>query len=464
MYLPFKRILPVLLLLGIATASITACFRTPDAADSSDTNSIQSYKDIPGITEDEIKAIAALRAERQSLTYGCEMTTESFVLPDGTRSGFMPLFRGLLTELFGIPFVHQCHDRYDLKNEFDRGAIDFINETRAANGQGHYYATDPIAWRSLKIFTVSDATGINHENDIDGLTIGFYKNTAIIKSIQDFYPSLNFYIVEVETPEEVIRLLQWGYIDAFVSEAVHSLPFDDYEFIVAKDFFPLVYVPVSMVTNRPELAPIISVMDKYLAAGGIDKLQRLYDAGSFEYARYRLYKSFTPAEAAYLNNLIASGRRIRVAFDPDSYPVSFFNEKYDEFQGIAPDILAVIAALTGLEFEVVTDKNSTWHENLEKLRRGDVSLISHLMRHENMENDFLWSHTPYASTQRVFLSRMDYPDLKFYQIEQVNVGIVRGTIAEQVYNKWFPNSSNLRLYDLSREALDALESGEIDLL
>ena len=43
--------------------------------------------------------------------------------------------------------------------------------------------------------------------------------------------------------------------------------------------------------------------------------------------------------------------------------------------GIAPDILTKISELTGIEFEVATDKNTTWAEILERLRTGDVALI-----------------------------------------------------------------------------------------
>jgi len=69
-----------------------------------DINSVQSYRDIPGVTGEEIAAVEALKGERGKFTYGLMEGTEAFLLPDGTYSGFAAKFCDLLTGLFGIEF------------------------------------------------------------------------------------------------------------------------------------------------------------------------------------------------------------------------------------------------------------------------------------------------------------------------------------------------------------------------
>jgi hypothetical protein len=68
---------------------------------------IKSYRDIPGITEEAIRAIEKLKSERDGFSYGVVTSTESFMLPDGTHAGFTALFCDLLSDLFGIPFVYE---------------------------------------------------------------------------------------------------------------------------------------------------------------------------------------------------------------------------------------------------------------------------------------------------------------------------------------------------------------------
>jgi len=77
-------------------------------------NSIKSYRDIPGVTDGEIKAIEALKAKRQSFSCGGLLTTEMFIQPDGSYGGFTPQLCRLLSGLFGIPFIPEIQSWDDL--------------------------------------------------------------------------------------------------------------------------------------------------------------------------------------------------------------------------------------------------------------------------------------------------------------------------------------------------------------
>lgn len=441
----------------------TGCNKAPQAAMQIDP--IKSYRDIPGITEEEIAAIEALKDLRLSFSYGQMFETEAFILPDGTHSGFAAKFCELLSTLFDIPFVLQIHDWDELKRGLDAKHIDFTGDlTPTAERMQYYYMTHPIAERSLRIFTDINSAEINTEKDVNGLDIGFLAGSIDAESVKESYPELIFTVVEVNGFAEAAELLKKGKIDAFVSEGVIDPYFNNYGYIRSKEFFTLVYTPVSLTTANPELEPIISAVNKYIASGGIDVLYSFYKEGDAEYSHYKLSKSFTAEEQAYMDMLAASGMTVNIALEQDNYPACFYNDAEEEFQGIAVDVLAEISQLTGINFVTVNDQNTSWSQILEMLKTGQASMVSQLLHSEERKNDFLWSEAPYASTYYALLSKADYPNLAIYQVVRAKVGSIDKSAFTDKYNEWFANEGNLVPYATQNEALSALESGEIDLL
>ena len=451
-------IVPILILL---LSSLTSC---TEEILSFDINSITSYRDIPGVTAEEIAAIEALRAERQSFSYTGGSSTEIF-MQDGRLMGFTPMFCELLSGLFGIPFIPEVNDWHTLINGINNRTLDFTGElTPTPERRQSFFMTEPIAQRSLGVFTYGDSVIINTDTDLNGLRIGFLAGTITAQFIMNVYPHLVFEIVPVTGDIAEDEMLRSGMIDAFINEAVIAYKYANDVMIHSSEVLPLVYTPVSMATANPELEPVISVVNKYIAAAGINRLYELYKRGNYEFSRYRLYGSFSSDERAYLDNLANTGKTVPVVLESRNYPVSFFDETENEFHGIAVDILAEIGRITGIEFEVVNEKYALWPALLEKLRTGEAVLISELLRTEERRDQFIWPDSPYFTSAYSFISKSDLPFMELHQIAQTTVGFVRGSAYEELYYNWFPNSSNYRPYNATDEALDALEAGEIELL
>jgi len=456
-----KRI-SILMLIFTLTVGSHVCFADPTTQD---INSIKTYTQIPGVTNEEKAAIEELKSLRRNFSYGSLLSTEAFILLDGTNAGFSTFLCELLSDLFGIPFVQEFHPWDELKNQFDNGKIDFIGElTPTPERKKTYSMTHTIAERSLGLFTTeSSSKKIEKESDLNGLRIAFYKDTITAQFIHNAYPRLDFEELYVGNAQDAVRALEEGIVDAFIVDKTESFAFTDYDFIHVREILPMVYTPVSMSARKSELEPVISVVSKYLEAGGIDKLYELYKKGNAEYAKYSFSMTLTNEERAYLNNMAVSGRKVPVALESDNYPISFYNNKENQFQGIAPDFLAEISNLTGIEFEAATGKNTPWVEIMEKLKAGEISMVSELQYTEERSGNFLFSD-PYSSTRYALLSKMTYPKLDMYQVIRTKVGAMRGTAYEELYNLWFPDNSNLKLYNASlSDGIQALETGEIDL-
>jgi len=374
-----------------AALCFTGCADKPEIP-ASGIEFIQSFHDIPDITGREIAAIEALKGSRQSFSFGKLLSNEGFILPDGTYAGFAPMLCGLLSELFGIPFILDFHDWNSLSGGIDNSTIDFTSEYEITPEQQNiYHMSDPIAYRQLGM--VYDYSGVTD------LTL------------------------------------------------VHGL-------------LPLAYTPIMLTTANNELEPVISIINKYIAAGGINIFYKMYREGNDIYNRHVLYNSFSDEEKAYIDNL--SGK-IPIVLGTDTYPVSFYNSNENEFQGISIDVLMEITKMTGIEFEPVNAIDASWGDILEMLRTGEAALISDLIITEERKEYFIWPQTPFFSTPYAFFSKTEHPDLKLYQIEQASVGIVGWCATRQLYDQWFPKNSNIKLYDSQDDALDALERNEIDL-
>ena len=450
------------LLVALLILSLAGCAPGPEKASPFD--SIQTYKDIPGVTAEEIAAIEAIKAERDSFSYGNLLGTEAFVMPDGSLAGFAIKYAELLTDLFGIPFVPELLEWDELMSNLEDLSLDFTGElTPTPERMKVFSMSYPIAERSLRIFTLADSNNIQIEADVEGLTLGFLEDTVTADSISAAYP-VSFKRVDVDNYHTAVRMLQDGEIDAFVEEAVADPAFAEYDFIRSTIFFPMVHESVSMTTANPALSPFISVVNRFIVAGGVDRLYALYKEGEFAYARFKLNNSFTGEERAYIDDLTQRGAAVAVAYESDNYPVIFYNQAEARYEGIAIDVLAEIHRLTGLRFEPASPKDTVWMDLLEAVRAGEIPMAAQLLYSKARSGHFLWSAVPYAHSFYAILSKADYPNLAIYQVRRATVGVIAGSAHADIYRELFPNNDNLVEFATLTECLDALERGDVELL
>ena len=87
-----------------------------------------SFRDVPGVTEEEIHAVQVLLNQGISFVYGALPGTESFNDINGEIGGFTALFCRWLSELFGISFIPELYEWNDLLLGLESGVIDFTGE------------------------------------------------------------------------------------------------------------------------------------------------------------------------------------------------------------------------------------------------------------------------------------------------------------------------------------------------
>ncbi|MDR1572728.1 MAG: transporter substrate-binding domain-containing protein, partial [Clostridiales Family XIII bacterium] len=422
------------------------------------------FRDIPGVTAEEIQAIDALivKYRDKGFSYGTFSSTESFRKPDGTIGGYSALFCDWMSRLFGIAFTPETYDWDVLYNGVAEGRIDFTGELSATPERREtFFMSKAFVERAIVAFRQDDSLSFEEILKTRPLRFAFLagSNTAeliLASSPYDISP------VYVDTLDGGAALVMSGEADAFLAEEHGEANMPEGWHI--EKLLPLVYSPSSFSAGREELAPIVSVLDKYLTQAGMEYLLTLYNEGHEDYYSSVLYAKFTEAEKAYLQAFVENGAPIKLIAESDNYPSSFYNAKEKQWQGIGIDVLDDICDLTGLRYEVVSDEDSVWSDNLAALERGDAAMLTELLQSDERNGRFLWADAPYAEDYYALLSLIDTPDISVNQILYSRIGAVKESAHEDFFNKWFPDYDRLVQCANNGEAVQKLKAGEIDLL
>ena len=423
----------------------------------------QSYREIPGVTQEDIAAIDDLLTKKPELLCGFPLSTEAFYSEDGSVGGFVSLLYGRMSELFGFTFNYQVCDWDQLLEKIESKEIDLTAEfTPTPARLENYFMTEPIIQRAIKVFTKK---GIELKDIAKKRPIrcAFITGSTIYPLVDASW-DIPFEPVFIDGESEIANYFINDEIDAYIDESVMESLFDSYNFIESTEYYPLNYSPVSLTTANPELAPIINVMQKYLRNGGLAELSELYSLGNKDYLRQQLYTLLTEEEKAYIQQHNSDTSAVSMACEIDDYPSCFYNLQEKEFQGSAIDVMNKITDLTDLRFTPETQPHTAWAELLLGLENGEYAFTNELIQTASRQGRFLWADEPYYTNNYALISRADYPDIDINQIVFHRVGLVEGTAFSDLFLEWFPNSLDTKFYTNNIEALAALEKGEIDLI
>jgi signal transduction histidine kinase/ActR/RegA family two-component response regulator len=450
-------------------AGLAACAANPSSSGQGVAANYAYYTDVPGVTQAEIDAIEALRQSTAFFTYGMTMSTECFrSSDDNITRGFSALFCDWLSEFFGIKFRPVIFNWDELRQGLQTHSIAFSGEISSSfRDQDEYYMTDSIAERRVKFVSAEGAEKLAVTARTRTLQYGFLSGTtteALVSShIREAFES-----VPVKNYNDAYQKLLLKEIDAlFVDDTVEGI-FSLYENLIIEDFLPLSYNTVSMATMDPSLAPVISVVQKYLQSAGGYHFAEMYELGHNDYQRYSLRNLLTYEEANYLNERLSesllAARAIPVLLDPDNYPVSFYNGKEGAWQGIAIDLLREIEGVTGLRFTYAVSLPGDYGDAALQTADATAPMIAGLIRTSAHEEAYLFSEAPFQSDYYALISSTDYRDVALSDIPYVRVGLIENTPYTDMFNELLPHHTNTVTYRSKAEAIEALSAGKIDFL
>ena len=458
---PISRIISLMLVVILALILFAGCQQRVELQPQQAVR-FSSYREVPGITEEEIRAIEAVREEFDSFIFKVVHSTESFIDTNGEVAGWLSLFCDWLTEFFDIPFVPQIAEWEEYLESLTRFDADFTGYVLPSDEwQGiSHFTRHPIATLNMQFFRLYNSIPLETIAQSRLPRYGYIEGTNHADLVARSIGRNEFEAIAVRNIYEAYEKLGSNEIDAFVQLNSAEIYFDSFGDVVSKDLFPLITLPVVFATLNPQLESFITTVDKALANGMVPYLTDLYNQGHLDYLRNRFYNSLTDEEREFIQN----NPVLQYLAVFDNYPISFYNEHENEWQGITFDVLAAIERITDLSYEVALPPETLPQVLLDKLAFDDGPYIANLLRTPQRENFYIWTNTPFNTDRYALISRDDLPLINIREIPQLRVGITGHTAYEVMFRRWFPEHRNIILYDNFLDPFSGLTSGEVDVV
>jgi signal transduction histidine kinase/CheY-like chemotaxis protein len=425
-----------------------------------------TYRDLPGITLDQIEALEEVFKKKNHFIYGSELSTELYYTVDGALEGYNVLMCDWLSSFFGVSFRPVLYKWDDLQKGLSSYEVDFTGDLTATEEQlESHLMTSPIVERSLKYMRLTGSRGLVEIAQSRPLRYGFFARTETFDKVESSLEIPNA-IFLAKDHDDAYQMLKDNIIDAFIDDSHFEAAFDVYGDVISEDMLPMVFEAVSMVTENPELEPIIAVVQKALENGGFEYLDNLYRQGQKQYRRHKFLSMLTQAERDYVykHSVYGLNEPINVGLEYDNYPISFYNDREKQWQGSSEDILEAIKDITGLNFYQAFDGPTLWPEMLRQLESGELAIITELIRTPEREGRFIWPDKPFMTDVYALISRVEFPEVELTDVRNYTIGLSEDTAYTEHFRKWFPDHKRtIEYYDVL-EPLFALERGEVDMV
>lgn len=150
---------------------------------------------------------------------------------------------------------------------------------------------------------------------------------------------------------------------------------------------------------------------------------------------------------------------VPICVDPDWVPFERINEQ-GEHEGIAADLLALVAQRTGLRFELV--RTSDWEQSIEASRKGQCKVLSFLNASPKRE-EWLSFTAPLLNDPNVFITREEHGFIADPSaLSGETIALPKGTSVEEMVRKQLPYLA-VALTDSENEAMKLVSERKADM-
>jgi len=419
-----------------------------------------TFRNIPGITQDEINAIEALKEKYSSFVFGVNPTTEAFRGKSGDIKGYSVLFCNWLTRMFEIPFKPKYYQWNELLDGLESGEVDFTGELMSSyEGRADYFRTGSTISRLIKYYWIKGNPPLTEIIKTRRPRYAFLVGSVVIPDTKA-NAGYEFETITVDNHQAAYQLLKSGKADAFFGLNTSEGAFDEYGDVEGKEFFPLVSKSSCLTVKKEELLPIISVMEKARNKDVLEYMTGLQKRGYQQYLVNKMQSLLTEEERLY----IAEHPLIPVATEFNNYPISFYDTRTNKWEGIFFDTLNEITNLTGLVFEIQNEHDTQTYELNAMLENGNALMLSELFHSKETEGNFLWAETPILTDNYAFLTKSDFHNIDIGEVSFLRVALRGKSHYADLFKKMFPDHRNYTEYETQEEVWDALREGEVDTI
>jgi len=419
-----------------------------------------SFREVPGITQTEIRAIETLKKKYGFFSCAINITTDSFYDKNGELSGYAVLFYKWLSNVFGITFKPETYEWGNLQEKIKNKEIDFTFElAQTPERRKELFLTKPIAQRPFKIYRIANSEPLANIISIRKPRFAFLTDSVLMEDTKA-NAGYEFDVVFVKNHTDAYPLLKNRQIDAYIALDNTESVFDEFGNVAGEDFFPLIFKSFSLLTGNQELSVIISVLDKALDTNTLSYLADIRKTGYQKYLGTKLGALLTEEEKSYIN----ANPIVPIAAEFNNYPVCFYDTETKRWQGIYFDALSEITNMTGMKFEPINGNDMQYHELISVLENGKAQIISELYRIKDYEGRFLWSDVSLLEDNYAFITRSDFHNIDVSEVSYLHIGTRTNSHYSELYKKMFPDDENFTEFATQEDTWDNLKNGNIDAL
>jgi len=418
-----------------------------------------SYRNAPGITLQEIDAIAALRAQNRTFTYAMILGDEAFFYEDGTIGGFSAHLADWLSKFFDIPFVVKIVTQDELFSGLMDGSLDFT--TQLVHGQRDvpvYAYAGPITMRAIEYAVLAGSPELRDLNRPPHFVMRQDSTTHRTISNSGMFEGFELTIAD-DLYGHALELLVSGYADAFLGSSAPHLSLLHPQ-IITRLAYPPVFRATYFTTSHQELAPVTAVLQKYLDSGGIHTLAEFYSQGMDDFRLHQYRFTLTPEEIVFMD----SGIVVRVGVFHDSYPFIFLNDITGEFEGIVIDIFDILERNSSLTYELYIGYAFEFQRMLDMLEAGEIDVLLSSKDYRDLLGRDLFLTRSIFKDNFMFITDIGYYHLDLNGILYTRIGLIEGSVFERVFFEYFPANMNVMKFPDHRSLIDALIDGEINVI
>jgi len=422
------------------------------------------FRYVAGVTAEEIYAIEKIASQRDGFVYAMTYSSEAFLFDDGSVGGFSAFFADWLSELFGIQFQVKIIGRDEILAGLASGEIDFTGELVLTDEwREDPFMAGPIAERPITVMRVAGQEPMQVLGQGRTLRYAFLEGSVVYDLVLP-YLSQDFQAVFVDNTVTAHELVMDGEVDAFIDKGIAMAAFEHHASLEIGYFLPVMYIPMSIATQNPELLPFISVIQKSLYASEMYQLFRMYTLGHRDYLRWQLNMRLSLEQREFIDRYGTPDNPIKIAAKCCNYPVSFFNKRTKTWEGIVFDILHEISQHTGLYFAVAHEPGASWDRLKQLVDDGQALMFAELMWPQDMGWHFIRADHPFQQDSFALISGAGKDPIKIGEVASYRIGLIAGSAPAKMFGLWFPYHPRTVTYDSNSEAFTGLFRGEVDFV
>ncbi len=374
---------------------------------------------------------------------------------NGTPKGFSIDYMDLLAGIIGIEVEYVTGEWSDLYNKAINKKLDvMLNIARSKEREKFLLFTGKYHNNKTSIFTNRDFNDINELDSLTGkkaaLVEGFIHEEYLLKK----YPLIQRVITK--NLSEALKLLSRKKVDAVlgsrevINYLIADMNLENIKFV--NDLvFEKDYVDNFHIAVRNDYPQLQSILQKAMVKVTPKQLFELRNKWLIKNRKDKK-NIFTKEERDW----IKKHPLIKVGGEVDWAPFDFVDQS-GEYSGLAKDYLDVISGITGLQFDIKTDKS--WDNLLNSLKNGQLDLLPAINFSKEREKFVNFTH-PYLALTEYYITKEGYP--KINAIEELYGKKVVAIKGYQVLEWLKQNHPKIKIVEASGilDALRILGSGE----